>query len=145
MAAIKFFVEDKTHTKFLIDFINERFALSLNAQTDFIELGSWSGYKTANAAHPKYDEFIADENIIITFLDADTDFTSRQNEVLADFSSLNIKSQLFLFPNNIENGNIENALAQIAVDRKLIECFEKYEICIEGYKKPVSKSKIFAY
>lgn len=142
MAAIKFFVEDKTHIKFLIDFINERFNISFDAKDDFVKLGGWAGYKNAL---PKYQEFFANENIILTFLDADTDFSSRQKEVLTDFNSLNIQSQLFLFPNNLENGNIENALAEIAVDKKLIECFEKYETCIEGYQKPVSKSKIFAY
>ncbi len=144
MAKVYFFIEDKTHQKFLIDFIAERFAVILNADS-FYKLQGWSGYKTGGVALPDYALKVADSFEIITTLDADSNPSERRKEVLTDFERLGIKSHLFLFPNDEAAGEIENTLVQIASDRKLISCFEGYEKCIEGHQKPVNKSKVYAY
>jgi hypothetical protein len=140
----KFFVEDKAHVKFLIDFVAERFNIQLS-DTDFYKLNSWAGYKEGGIAFPDYGQNTENGIVNITILDADVNAESRRNEVISDFASLGINSHLFLFPNDNAAGELEIALAEIAVDRKIISCFEAYEKCIEGYEKPVNKSKIFAY
>lgn len=144
MAKVYFFIEDKAHQKFLIDFITERFSITLNADS-FYRLDGWSGYKKGGVALPDYALKADDDFEIITMLDADISPKERRKEVLADFERLGIKSHLFLFPNDEAAGEIENVLVQIAVDRKLISCFERYEKCIEGYQKPVNKAKVYAY
>jgi len=144
MCNVYFFIEDKAHQKFLIDFIAERFAIALNANS-FYKLDGWSGYKKGGVAFPDYEQKAKDGLEIITTLDADANPVERRKEVLGDFAGLEIKSHLFLFPNDEAFGEIETALAEIAVDRKLIGCFEGYEKCIVGYQKPVNKSKVFAY
>lgn len=141
---VHFFVEDKAHQKFLIDFVEERFRVSLNSN-HFYRLESWSGYKKGGIAFPDYEQNTANEINNVTFLDADTDLEARKSKVIADFENLNINSALFLFPNNNDNGEIEIALAKIATQTKIIECFESYEECILDYEKPVNKSKILAY
>ncbi len=144
MASVYFFVEDKAHQKFLIDFIAERFDVTLNT-SNFYKLDGLSGYKKGGNALPDYALKVDDGFEMVTTLDADISPTERRKEVLSDFESLGIKSQLFLFPNNEAVGELETTLIEIAIDRKLIGCFEGYEKCIEGYQKPVNKSKIYAY
>jgi hypothetical protein len=141
---VKFFVEDKAHVKFLIDYIEEHFQFSLT-DADFYKLSSWSGYKEGGKAFPDYEQNTNNDIINITILDADNNPEGRRNIVKSDFDMLNIRSHLFLFPNDNLVGAIETMLSEIAVDRKIIRCFETYERCIEGYQKPVKKSKIFAY
>jgi hypothetical protein len=141
---VKFFVEDKAHVKFLIDFVKERFNVEL-ADADFYKLNSWAGYKEGGIALPDYEQNTNNDITNITILDADNNPEERRNIVRTDFTDLNIQSHLFLFPNDNAIGAIETVLVAIAIERKIIDCFEAYEKCIDGYKKPVIKSKIFAY
>ena len=144
MAKFKIFTESKADVKFLKDYIEEILNISLNYD-NFDTLGSWAGYKEGGNLKQSFIENNNNENISILILDADVDTEKRRLEVLNDFKSFDTSIELFLFPNNKDNGELETLLAQIAVDRKLIDCFESYEKCIEGYEKPVNKSKIFAY
>ncbi|EQL54520.1 hypothetical protein N404_01340 [Helicobacter pylori FD506] len=41
------------------------------------------------------------------------------------------REQIFLFPNNQDDGDLEDLLLKIAKHDKLIKCFEKYLKCIE--------------
>lgn len=64
---------------------------------------------------------------------------------MSDFEEFGIPVKLFLFPSNIGNGALENLLCDIAIERKIIDCFENYQECINGYEAPVTKSKVYAY
>ncbi len=65
------------------------------------------------------------------------------------------KEQIFLFPNNQDDGDLETLLLKIAKHDKLIKCFEKYLKCIEckciGIKehckpiKKIRKNMLYAY
>ena len=144
MPNFKIFTESKADVKFLKDYIEEILNISLD-NNNFDTLGSWSGYKEGGNLKQSFIENTNNENISLLILDADSDINKRREEVLNDFKTLGNPVELFLFPNDKDNGELETLLAQIAVERKLIECFESYEKCIEGYEKPVNKSKIFAY
>ena len=144
MANFKIFTESKADVKFLKDYIEEVFKITLT-NNNFDTLGSWSGYKEGGKLKQSFIENADNENTSILILDADTDINKRRKEVLKDFKNFKNSVELFLFPNDKENGELETLLAQIAVDRKLIECFESYENCIVGYEKPVNKSKIYAH
>ena len=144
MANFKIFTESKSDVKFLKDYVEQVIKINLT-NDNFDTLGSWSGYKEGGKLKQSFIENNNNENISILILDADTNFENRRNEVLTDFKAFGNPIELFLFPNNKNNGELETLLAEIAVDRKLIGCFEGYEKCIEGYEAPVTKSKIFAY
>ena len=141
MNEVIFFVESKkSDAKFLIDFIEERFAIKLTSN-NFIELGGWSGYKKETK---KYTELYTDK-IQITILDADNNFIDRKKEVESDFAELGIKSELFLFPNDLTNGNLETLLANIAIRQDLINCFQAYEECVQLFPKKLNDARIYSY
>lgn len=144
MTQFRIFTESPADVKFLKDYINGVLGISLS-DIHFDTLGGWAGYKTGGNIKASIKENNDDERITIIILDADTDFSARQQEVINDFKKYNIPIQLFLFPNNLNIGSLETLLSEIAVERGIINCFEQYEHCIQGYQAPVDKSKIFAY
>jgi hypothetical protein len=145
MQQFRIFTEGKGDVRFIDNYINEIFGIQL-ADEDFDILGSWSGYKAGGQLKTAIQQNSDDKKHTIIILDADDNFAERQAEVLKDFAGYNIQDvSLFLFPNNSDKGNMEEMLARIAVDDKLISCFSHYEQCIQGYELPVSKARIFAY
>ncbi len=63
-----------------------------------------------------------------------------------DFS----REQIFLFPNNQDDGDLEDLLLKIAKHKEFINCFESYLDCIkkkEHYKpiKKIRKNMLYAY
>lgn len=60
------------------------------------------------------------------------------------------ENKFFLFPNNQDDGDLEDLLLEIANHKEFINCFESYLDCIkkkEHYKpiKNIRKSKWYAY
>ncbi len=60
------------------------------------------------------------------------------------------REQIFLFPNNQDDGNLEDLLLKIANHEEFINCFESYLDCIkkqEHYKpiKKIRKNMLYAY
>jgi hypothetical protein len=144
MNNFRIFTESPADVKFLKDYI----ATIINKElltSDFDVLGGWAGYKTGGSLNPAIQQNADNGNLSILILDADKDFKARFNEIRSDFDQYKVPIELFLFPNHAHLGNLETLLTEIAVDKKLIDCFLQYEKCIEGYNKPVNKSKIFAY
>lgn len=79
------------------------------------------------------------KNIVI--FDADTEqngggFEKRRNELLAKKEELKIEFDLFLFPNNKEDGDFETLLERsINMQHQcLLDCFHKFENCISSHK-----------
>jgi hypothetical protein len=144
MRNFRIFTESGADIKFISDYVEEIFGTKLNAE-DFDTLGSHSGYKNGGILKQSIRENNDDGKTTILILDADNDFAARREEVLRDFQSYNIPVHLFLFPNNLDAGNLEDMLTQIAVNRQIIECFSQYEQCIQGYQLPATKARIFAY
>jgi hypothetical protein len=141
MHTFQLFVEGPADSKFLRDYIQ---AISQHTivETDVVKLGSWNGYKKEEPRlRQNWDMGI--QNVLV--LDADNDFTVRRTEVLTDFERFGIPVNLFLFPNNSSEGQLETLLCKIAVEEKILNCFDSYVSCIEGYESPVTKSKVFAY
>ncbi|WQS12609.1 hypothetical protein KVC03_05315 [Helicobacter pylori] len=92
-----------------------------------------------------------DKTLII--FDADKDYESNKKEILKVVSKTKqtiSEEQIFLFPNNQDNGDLETLLLKIAKHEEFINCFESYLDCIkkkEHYKpiKNIRKSKWYAY
>ncbi|WQS97827.1 hypothetical protein E5D90_02020 [Helicobacter pylori] len=92
-----------------------------------------------------------DKTLII--FDADKDYESNKKEILKVVSKTQqtiSEEQIFLFPNNQDNGDLEDLLLKIAKHEEFINCFESYLDCIkkqEHYKpiKNIRKSKWYAY
>ncbi|MGL2813035.1 DUF3226 domain-containing protein [Helicobacter pylori] len=92
-----------------------------------------------------------DKTLII--FDADKDYESNKKEILKVVSKTKqtiSEEQIFLFPNNQDDGDLETLLLEIAKHDEFLKCFEGYLECIkskEHYKpiKDISKSKWYAY
>ncbi len=92
-----------------------------------------------------------DKTLII--FDTDKDHESNKKEILKIVSKTKqiiSEEQIFLFPNNQDDGDLETLLLEIANHKEFINCFESYLNCIkkqEHYKpiKNIRKSKWYAY
>ncbi len=92
-----------------------------------------------------------DKTLII--FDADKDYESNKKEILKIVSKTKqiiSEEQIFLFPNNQDDGDLETLLLEIDNHKEFINCFESYLDCIkkkEHYKpiKNIRKSKWYAY
>ncbi|GAA9121236.1 hypothetical protein Taitung52_02480 [Helicobacter pylori] len=92
-----------------------------------------------------------DKTLII--FDTDKDHESNKKEILKIVSKTKqiiSEEQIFLFPNNQDDGDLETLLLEIANHKEFINCFESYLDCIkkqEHYKpiKNIRKSKWYAY
>ncbi|WQX98726.1 hypothetical protein KVJ77_02175 [Helicobacter pylori] len=92
-----------------------------------------------------------DKTLII--FDADKDYESNKKEILKVVSKTKqtiSEEQIFLFPNNQDDGDLETLLLEIAKYDEFLKCFEGYLECIknkEHYKpiKNIRKNMLYAY
>lgn len=83
---------------------------------------------------------------IIVIADADKNTREKVSKKLRG-----LKYDLFLFPDNSNNGNLEDLLEQIILPEEegIFECFENYKKCLKernkGYQLPNKKGKIYSY
>ena len=107
----------------------------------------------ANAKNIFYTNTLEGGNNIIIF-DADSPqksggFDDRRRDILNILASHSISADLFLFPNNHEDGCFEDLLLKIANKEKynqFFDCFSDYEKCLgDNYEHPNLKGKVFTY
>ncbi|GAA7524165.1 hypothetical protein ckin24_02170 [Helicobacter pylori] len=85
--------------------------------------------------------------------ESDAGFDNKLKHIREKFKEKGIdfpKEQIFLFPNNQDDGDLETLLLEIAKHDEFLKCFEEYLECIkskEHYKpiKNIRKSKWYAY
>lgn len=92
-----------------------------------------------------------DKTLII--FDADKDYESNKKEILKIVLKTKqtiSEEQIFLFPNNQDDGDLETLLLEIAKHDEFLKCFEGYLECIkskEHYKpiRNIRKNMLYAY
>ncbi|GAA8568085.1 hypothetical protein HpDR60_16190 [Helicobacter pylori] len=92
-----------------------------------------------------------DKTLII--FDADKDYESNKKEILTVVSKTKqtiSEEQIFLFPNNQDDGDLETLLLKIAKHDEFLKCFEGYLECIKSkeHYKPITnirKNMLYAY
>ncbi|GAA7638645.1 hypothetical protein MMM5_04120 [Helicobacter pylori] len=85
--------------------------------------------------------------------ESDVSFDNKLEHIREKFKEKGIdfpREQIFLFPNNQDDGDLEDLLLEIANHKEFINCFEGYLDCIkktEHYKpiKNIRKNKWYAY
>lgn len=93
-----------------------------------------------------------DEKHLIIF-DADKDYNASKANIENQINQMNIPKEnyeIFLLPNNKDNGNLETLIEKISRHKEVLNCFEGYEECISklginDIKLPSKKDKVFAY
>ncbi|GAA7442508.1 hypothetical protein MM0357_01390 [Helicobacter pylori] len=92
-----------------------------------------------------------DKTLII--FDVDKNYESNKKEILEVVSKTKqtiSEEQIFLFPNNRDDGDLETLLLKIANHKEFINCFESYLDCIKKKKdykpiKDIKKNMLYAY
>ncbi|RKV54253.1 hypothetical protein KVL70_01825 [Helicobacter pylori] len=89
-----------------------------------------------------------DKTLII--FDADKDYESNKKEILSKTQQKITEEQIFLFPNNQDDGDLETLLLEIAKHDEFLKCFEGYLEYIkskEHYKpiRNIRKNMLYAY
>ncbi|MGL2443267.1 DUF3226 domain-containing protein [Helicobacter pylori] len=92
-----------------------------------------------------------DKTLII--FDANKDYESNKKEILTVVSKRKqtiSEEQIFLFPNNQDDGDLETLLLEIAKHDEFLKCFESYLECIKskGHHEPIKnirKNMLYAY
>ncbi|EJB14005.1 hypothetical protein HPCPY1313_1000 [Helicobacter pylori CPY1313] len=85
--------------------------------------------------------------------ESDVGFDNKLEHICKELKEKRIdfpREQIFLFPNNQDDGDLETLLLEIANHKEFINCFESYLDCIkkkEHYKpiKNIRKNMLYAY
>lgn len=140
------FVEGKSDRDFLKIYLKY---LNIDDQAYEIEIvGNGDGGKD-NIINTKKIEKKMDKFLVI--FDADDDYMAAKDNIKKQIINPNAKYEIFLFPNDEEKGCLENIYEKIAIKNNFIQCFKKYEECInknlkEDQKINLSaKSLLYAY
>ncbi len=89
----------------------------------------------------------------LIIFDADKDYESNKKEILKVVSKTKqtiSEEQIFLFPNNQDDGDLETLLLEIAKHDEFLKCFEGYLECLKskehhGPIKNIRKNMLYAY
>ncbi|EMH20341.1 DUF3226 domain-containing protein [Helicobacter pylori] len=105
--------------------------------------------------NPRYKQvcIIFDADIKKENQESDAGFNSKLKHIYEKFKEKGTdfpKEQIFLFPNNQDDGDLETLLLEIAKHDEFLKCFEGYLECIkskEHYKpiKNIRKNMLYAY
>ena len=133
----------------------------LGAKLEEIEIVGTDGYTNLKEYKNKMLRNSAEGGVNLVVFDADFartngGFKKRRDELLNEKKVLEVEFELFLFPNNQEDGTfehlLEHLLEHLTVEKHqaLLKCFEGYEMCINGqnkgeYEVPDQKAKMYTY
>jgi hypothetical protein len=169
MKPFKIFVEGKADQKFLHDYVEHLFGIDLATIAEvtkskngciersdvIIETGGWAGLKTEILINQMNN---SDLNLVV--FDADTvknggGLVIRKREIETWKAKYGLIFDMFLFPNNKDDGALEDLLEQIINPQNapVFDCWKKFENCLPTKTTctkspltiPAKKSKIYAY
>lgn len=138
----KIFVEGKHDKEFLEIYLHLLECVG-------IEIISCEGNSLENI-HSKIQETKDNGEKSLLIFDADNDFKTTLARLKTESKGLLREEDIFLFPNNSQNGELEKLLFDIAKEKEICQCFEQYKKCIEKHKPEYrenihKKSARFAY
>lgn len=113
-----------------------------------------NGYKNLVNVIPTIKARCAEDGKVIIIFDADSlgnngGYETRKKEIEEVLGENNAQAELFLFPNNEEDGDFETLLEHLIQKEKhaqMLDCYADYETCLgNDYVHPNLKGKIFTY
>ena len=156
MSKVCIFIESDKETTNEGHFVRHMAKLVYAGNSKEIEIVGTGGYTNLDqfAVQMQRNTDNGIKNLVIF----DADFPKEGGFEKRNLKLLNLKEkekvdfELFLFPNNQDNGTFEHLLEHLATEehKGLLECFEGYESCIRGrnnpkYISPDQKAKMYAY
>lgn len=113
-----------------------------------------NGYKNLVNVIPTIKARCAEGGKVVIIFDADSlgnngGYETRKKEIEEVLGENNAQAELFLFPNNEEDGDFETLLEHLmqkTKHAKMLDCYADYEECLgNDYVHPNLKGKIFTY
>lgn len=113
-----------------------------------------NGYKNLVNVIPTIKARCAEGGKVVIIFDADSlgnngGYETRKKEIEEVLEENNAQAELFLFPNNGEDGDFETLLEHLIQKEKhtqMLDCYADYETCLgNDYVHPNLKGKIFTY
>ena len=151
---IKIFLETGKKTTQEYVFIKTLLVTKLNKPSsdyELITVGGWNALPQVVNAF-KSNTLENGENLIVfdaDFAENGGGYEVRRQALEAEITRLGIYAELFLFPNNHDDGDLETLLETIAQKEKhtrFFDCFGDYENCLgTEYQTPNRKGKLFTY
>lgn len=152
---IQIFVEGKNDENFINSYI--KYIVSY----DTYKIVPVNGYTNIEKVVSLFKENTENKGINLVIFDSDYKrngggIETRKKYIQNVLKDNSISAEIFLLPNNKDEGNLETLLENIInQDHKcVLECFESYEKCLRGFKDdndnpiyitPNTKAKIYAY
>ena len=127
---------------------------SLGYDLSFNKIEFVNGYKNLEHVIPTIKARCAEGEEVIIIFDADSPnnhggYEARKKEIEEVLRKNNALAELFLFPNNKDDGDFETLLEHLiqkTKHSKMLDCYSDYEACLGGeYVHPNLKGKIFTY
>lgn len=96
---------------------------------------------------------ITKEDRVKIIFDADDDIQASVDNIKQQLSQDDLKKcEIFLLPNNKDNGNLETLLEKIAREKDILDCFDRHQECLKklqgrnpSIRLPAKKTKVYAY
>lgn len=141
---------------FVIKFIEHHFPTKVNG-VDFWVFGLGGKDTLANSIPMFQLANLGDKNIVIFDADGSSNgggFSIRKKAIEQERAQLKLDFDLFLWPNNANDGDFENLLLQMInpKHRGVLDCFERFEMCVGGhdpegklYELPGRKAEAYTY
>ena len=113
-----------------------------------------NGHKNLVNVIPTIKARCAEGGKVVIIFDADSlgnngGYETRKKEIEEVLGENNAQAELFLFPNNEEDGDFETLLEHLIQKEKhtqMLDCYADYETCLgNDYVHPNLKGKIFTY
>ena len=156
MSKVCIFIESDKETTNEGHFVRHMATLVYAGDSKEIEIVGTGGYTNLDqfAVQMQRNTDNGIKNLVIFDADFPKEggFEKRKAELLSVKAEKGVDFELFLFPNNKDDGTFEHLLEHLATEehKGLLECFEGYESCIRGrnnpkYVSPDQKAKMYAY
>lgn len=150
------YVEDKNRDKLFIEAYLRHLGIDKNKATVVSAKGYTSlFYEPGNLQRLEDTAQAGGKNMVIFDADFPTNeggFGARIQYIQEQAKRIGKEIEVFLFPNNKDNGDFETLLEQLVPEKHkgLLTCFEVYESCISKrnnslYKTPNRKNKLHTY
>lgn len=154
---IRIFSEGVADIKFIKDYLSFKYNCTIE-KNELIETGGWTKIfsKDGELIINKMMENSNEGGVNLLIFDADADFSDRIKELETWRDDNNLDLDIFLWPNNSENGDFEKTLENIINPNNvpIFDCWDDYENClksklIKGRSNPLTipakKTKIYGY
>lgn len=151
---IRIFIEAKKKETSEYNFLDTYIHTCLGISRTLYSIECVDGKDNLYNAQNKFLENTLEGGINLLIFDADSPangggFDERKAELEARIADLGIEAELFLFPNNKDDGMFENLLEQVALTeqyQRFFDCFSDYEKCLgDDYRHPDLKAKVYTY